>query len=138
MKRLTIALAAACTLASSAVAQTAVPDMRGTWIGTSESIVLGNTKHHAPVGAHAPLLDNVEFTYVITNQDGHRFWGTLVSARSKEPLIGVIGLDGKTVVARTSEGEVRGTLVDGDTIEHIYSAGGNGRVLAVNTMKRKK
>jgi hypothetical protein len=128
----------AALLAGPALAET-IPDMRGTWVGTSESIVTGTSGHHAAGGAkEAPLLDNIPFTIVVTRQDGHRFWGTVASPRKKEVIVGVVGLDGKSVVARTSEGEIRGSLVDGDTLEHIYSAGEPVAVLAVNRMKRQK
>ena len=126
--------------AASGGAATAVSpaDMKGTWVGTSQSIVKGKTRHHAPAGESPPLLDNVQFTYVIEGQDGNRFWGKLSSPLGEESLTGVVGLDGQTVVARTSEGEIRGTLTDADTIQLVYSAGGPSTVLAVNTMKRQK
>lgn len=116
----------------------AAADMRGTWVGTSQSIVTGKPRHHASAEGGKPLLDNVEFTYVIDGQDGQRFWGTVSSKMSSEPITGVVALDGKKVVARTSEGEIEGTLVDGDTIQLVYSAGAPNPVLAVNTMKRQR
>jgi len=138
MKTLVAFAIGASLAASAAVAQTAPPDMKGTWVGTSASIVTGKTKHHAAPAGDKPLLDNIEFTYVIDGQDGHRFWGTLSSPHSKEMMTGVVGLDGTTIVARTSEGEINGTLVDSDTIQLIYSAGGPATVVAVNTMKRRR
>lgn len=123
---------------SVALAQTTAPDMKGTWVGTADSIVTGKTKHHAPRQESKPMLNKVQFTYEINGQDGYRFWGTVSSVRSKELLTGVVGLDGKTVVARTSEGEIKGTLIDPDTIQLIYSAGGPATVVSVNTMKRQK
>lgn len=118
--------------------ETAIPDMKGKWVGTSESIVTGMSKHHEPQSGDDPLLDNVDFTYVVEGQDGHRFWGTLTSPDFEEDMTGVISKDGKTIVARSSEGEVRGTFVDPDTIDLIYSAGGRAAVVAVNTWKRTR
>lgn len=112
--------------------------MKGTWVGTSQSIVTGKAKHHEAQGSAKPWLDEVQFTYEIGSQDGNRFWGTLSSKYGKEMLVGVVGLDGKTVVARTSEGEIRGTLSDADTIQLIYSADEPVPVVAVNTMKRQR
>lgn len=117
----------------------AIPDLKGTWVGTSESIVTGMSKHHDAPESDKPLLDNIEFTYVVDGQDGHRFWGTLTSPNFEEDMTGVIAKDGKTIVARTSEGEVRGTITDPDTIDLIYSAGGrNMTVVAVNSWKRTR
>lgn len=114
------------------------PDVTGTWVGVSQSIVSGPTRHHSTPGANKPLLDNVEFTYVIEGQDKNRFWGRLSSPKGTEALAGVVGLDGTRIVARTSEGEIDGNLVGPDTIELIYSAGTPATVVAVNTMKRQK
>ena len=63
----------------------------------------------------------------------------LTSPNFEEDMTGVIAKDGKTIVARTSEGEVRGTITDPDTIDLIYSAGGrNMTVVAVNSWKRTR
>lgn len=124
--------------AANTVASATAPNMKGTWVGTSQSIVKGTTKHHAPATGSQPLLDEVQFTYVIDGQDGNRFWGVLSSPMGDETMTGVVGLDGKRVVARTSEGVIDGVLTDADTIQLIYSAGGAAPVVAVNTMRRQK
>jgi hypothetical protein len=114
-----------------------VPDLKGKWVGTGESIVRGNAIHHEPASGDQPLLDNVEFTMAIDGQDGHRFWGTVSSAKGSEPLTGVVGWDGKTIHARSKEGIVNGT-VDGDTIELVYSQASPATVVAVNRYTRQK
>ena len=64
------ALIAACT----AMAQNAAPDLRGTWKGESESIVLGEgNAHHTVTSASEPELRSVAFTLTIDRQDGRRF-----------------------------------------------------------------
>jgi hypothetical protein len=46
-----------------AAAQTAIPDLRGTWKGDSESIVLGaEHPHHTATQSNAPELRSVPFT----------------------------------------------------------------------------
>lgn len=126
--------------ASPAVANSneAIPDLKGKWVGTGESIVTGTAPHHAAPTGKAPLLDNVQFTFDITGQDNHRFWGTVASAKGQEPLTGVIARDGKTIVARDSDGEIRGTLTNADTIDLIYDHGGSSTVVALNTITRQK
>lgn len=139
MRKWLVAVAlGASWVSGAALAQVAAPDLKGTWVGTSESIVTGKAEHHAASAGKAPLLDNVQFTFAITGQDGHRFWGTISSAKGTEALTGVVGLDGRTVVARDDDGQIEGTLVDANTIQLIYTHGGVSTVVAVNTIRRQK
>ena len=124
--------------ATPAATEAAIPDLKGTWAGTSESIVTGMALHHAAQSGKDPLLDNVPFTYVITGQDGHRFWGNLKSAQGEERITGVIARDGKTIIAQDNDGVLHGMLVDSDTIDLIYNHGGSSTVVALNTIKRQK
>jgi hypothetical protein len=133
---LTLAIAGGAGIAT---AQSAQPiDLKGIWTGTSESIVRGSPPHHAAADGMAPRLDNIPFTFAITGQDGRRFWGTVSSPTGKEPITGVIGYDGKTIVAEDSDGLTHGTLVDPDTIELIYAHTGKSTVVAANRLKRQK
>jgi len=68
--------------AAPASAQTAIPDLRGTWKGESESIILGaGNPHHAAAPSDQPRLNSVAFTATIDKQDGRRFSGTFSSPR---------------------------------------------------------
>jgi hypothetical protein len=88
--RLVMFAALAMLPAMPAAAQTAVPDLRGTWKGESESILLGGgNPHHAPT-QNEPHLRSVTFTLTVDNQDGRRFSGTFSSARSSEKIVAVI------------------------------------------------
>ena len=124
--------------AAPSAAQAAIPDLKGTWVGTGESIVTGTAPHHAAATGNTPLLDNVEFTFVIAGQDQHRFWGTVSSAKGQEPVTGVVEHDGKTIVARDKDGEIHGTLTGPDTIDLVYDHGGSSTVLALNTITRRR
>lgn len=115
----------------------APPDLKGRWVGTSETIALGDARHHGP-SQTTPRLSSVEFTFVVEGQDGRRFWGTVSSPRDKEPLLGIIGFDGKTIVARDSDGSLQGSIVDRDTIEIIYSHSGTSVVVAATRFKRQR
>jgi hypothetical protein len=91
--------------AASAVAQGVEPiDMKGRWMATSDAIVKGVARHHAPVKGSGPRVDHTQITYTITGQDGRTFWGTISSKLGSEPIMGVIGFDGKTLVARDDDG----------------------------------
>jgi hypothetical protein len=120
-------------------ADSALTDLKGHWIGTSESIVRGAPMHHAAQTGDQPLLDNVQFDYNIVGQDGRRFWGTVTGKGSAEPILGVIAYDGKTIVAQDSDGLLQGRIVDADTIEAVYShTNPNSTVVATNRIKRQK
>lgn len=114
-----------------------ITDLKGRWVGTSESIVTGQAPHHAPARGNEPLLDNVEFTFAITGQDRRRFWGTVSSSQGQERITGVIGLDGKTIVAQDDDGLIQGALIDANTIDLIYSHTGRSTVVAATRLKRQ-
>ena len=135
-----LALILGCAACSQApAAQDSMPDLKGNWVGTSDSIVRGTAPHHAAAPGPQPLVDHVQFTLAITGQDGRRFWGTVSGGTSTEPVIGVIALDGKTIVARDNDGLIEGTIVDADTIDSVYSHNnGTSAVVASNRWKRQK
>jgi hypothetical protein len=117
----------ACTLAlamltamSSAVAQNAIPDLRGTWKGDSESIVLGGGNAHHPVTAVSePELRSVAFTLTIDKQDGRRFSGTFSSARGGSKVVAVMSRSG-TIFLADAEGFSNGTMLAPDRMELCY------------------
>jgi len=86
---------AALTAAAAAQAQTAIPDLRGTWKGESETIILGQgNPHHAAPTPAAPRLNSVAFTLTIDRQDGRRVSGMFASPRGSEAVIAVISRGG--------------------------------------------
>lgn len=131
--------APAATDNMSASVDTALPDLKGHWVGTSESIVRGAPPHHAAQTGSAPLLDNVRFDFNLVGQDGRRFWGTVAGKGSEEPIEGVIAYDGKTIIAQDSDGLLQGEIIDADTIEAVYShTNAKSTVVAANRLKRQK
>ena len=115
---------------------TVMPDLKGNWVGTSETIVMGSALHHGE-GKAEPRLSEVVFTLAIKAQDGRRFWGTVSSPQGNEVLLGVIGFDGKSIVARDGDGYMEGDLADDDTMNLIYSHSGESTVIAATTFKRQ-
>ena len=120
MKLASLAIAAAL-LAGPAAAQTPVPDLRGTWKGESESIVLGGgNSHHVPATPpQQPQLRSVPFTFVIDKQDGRRFSGTFSSAKASETVIGVISRSGAIYMV-DDDGYDVGTVLPPNRIEFCY------------------
>jgi len=103
-----------------AAAQTAVPDVRGTWKGDSETLVLNaGNPHHQPAASNEPELRSVAFTLVVDKQEGRRFSGTFSSARSGEKVIAVISRNG-TIFLADDEGYTTGTMLAPNRMELCY------------------
>ena len=114
-----IVMLAALAAAPSA-AETAFPDLRGTWKGESESIVLGEgNPHHPPTQAAEPQLRSVAFTLTIDRQNGRRFSGTFASARSSRTVIAVISITGSVHLV-DEDGFSVGTLLTPNRMELCY------------------
>lgn len=115
-----IVLVALATPAAAATqTETAIPDLRGTWKGDSQSIVLGGTPHHPKQQAGEPRLTSVPFTLVIDKQDGRRFSGTFSSANHSETIIAVISRSG-TIYMVDDDGYDVATLLSPDRMEICY------------------
>ena len=102
-----------------AAADNAVPDLRGTWKGESQSIVLSGTPHHPEQKTDQPRLTSVAFTLVIDKQDGRRFSGTFLSARHSETVIAVISRSG-TIYMVDDDGYDVATMLTPDRMEICY------------------
>jgi hypothetical protein len=103
-----------------AASQTPVPDVRGTWKGESESLVLGGgNPHHPQAHASEPELRSVPFTLTVDKQDGRRFSGTFSSPRSSEKVIAVISRNG-TIFMADDEGYTHSTLLAPNRNELCY------------------
>ena len=111
-----------------ALAQTAPPDIRGTWTGKGKSLVYGTNPHH-PGGqtvAQPPRLRDFEFTFVVDGQDGRLVWGHNFSktAATNEPFAWAITADGKTMVGADTDGYYNMTIQSADLIEMCYAQAG--------------
>ncbi len=106
-------------LSAPAAADNAIPDLRGTWKGESQSIVLGGNPHYPATQAGEPRLSSVPFTLVIDKQDGRRFSGTFSSARHSETVIAVIARSG-TIFMVDDDGYNAGTMLAPDRMELCY------------------
>lgn len=108
------------TAVTAAVAETAIPDLRGTWKGESETIILGaGNPHHAATKPASPRLNSVAFTLTVKQQDGRRFSGTFSSARGSEAVIAVISRAG-TIYMIDDDGYNVGTVLAPNRMEICY------------------
>ena len=120
MSRLAPLVVLALLLPVTSAAQTAIPDLRGTWKGDSESIVFGGgNPHHPKAPPKEPQLRSVPFTLVVDRQDGRRFSGTFSSARSSEKIVAVISRSG-TIMMADDDGYTLGTVLAPNRIELCY------------------
>jgi hypothetical protein len=138
MSKLAWIVMLAALAAAPAAAQTAIPDVRGTWKGESESIVLGRgNEHHAGPRSNKPRLSMIQFTMTIDMQDGRRFSGTFSSAKHSEQVIAVISRAG-TIYMVDDDGWTSGTMLAPDKMELCYMARlSTGRVASCTEMTKQ-
>ena len=130
------ALAAPAALSAAAAADTA--DMRGTWKGDSQSIVLGVAPHHPDSKAGEPRLTSVPFTLVIDKQDGRRFSGTFSSTHHSETVVAVVSRAG-TIFMADDDGYSVGTMLAPDRMELCYlHSSSEKRIASCTELTRQK
>jgi hypothetical protein len=101
----------------------ALPSLVGDWTGTSESVVLGSGAHHpgSETLQDAPCMREVEFTFSVQGQDGHRFWGVIKSPDFSEPFVAVFSRDNKNAYGADTDGIYHFTLASADEMELCYA-----------------
>jgi hypothetical protein len=120
MSKLAWIFTVAVLAALPAAAETAIPDLRGTWKGDSETIVWGGgNPHHPATQPDEPQLRSVPFTLTIDKQDGRRFSGTFSSPRSNDKIIAVVSRSGAILMA-DDDGYTYGTLLAPNRLELCY------------------
>jgi hypothetical protein len=102
-----------------AAAETAVPDLRGTWKGNSESVVSGGANPHHATQSAETRFSTIVFTLTIDKQDGRRFSGTFSSARSNDQVVAVISRNG-TIFLADDDGYTIGTMLAPNRMELCY------------------
>jgi hypothetical protein len=127
------ALLGAATAA--AIAQDAVPDLKGTWTGKGKSIVFGTHPHHpgTQTAADPPRVRDIEATHTMEGQDGRMAWGRSSSAvaDTKEPFAWAISSDNKSIVGADMDGYFRITLLAPDRMEKCYVHNGTSPTRSV-------
>ena len=115
-----IVLLATLTAAPAAGQQGAIADLRGTWKGQSESIILGTgNPHHAATPSAEPRLNSVAFTVTIDKQDGRVFAGTFSSPRGDEKFVAAISRN-NTILVVDDDGYTVGTVLAPNRMEWCY------------------
>lgn len=124
MRCLVFALALLAAAATSAGAQDAIPDLKGTWSGKGKSIVFGSHPHHpgSQTAADPPRVRDIEATYVVEGQEGRLAWGrsSSTAANTQEPFAWAIASDNKTIIGADLDGYFHITLVSADRMQKCY------------------
>jgi hypothetical protein len=102
-----------------AVAQQPYPDLRGTWIGQSQSITQGKREHWPNTGETGPVFREGSWTFLIDRQEGNRFTGSFgrTEGTRRDPLLGVIRADRRTIHMVDDDGTFLTILTGPDTME---------------------
>ena len=144
MKSLALALALRAGAATTANAQAAIPDLKGTWNGKGKSVVFGNNPHHpGPQIADAPpRVRDIDVTYLVDGQEGRLAWGRSSStiAQTNEPFAWAISADNKSIVGADRDGYFRITLIAPDRMDKCYVQSGtspSGSIVAACYEMRK-
>jgi hypothetical protein len=128
MRSFAFALALLGAITTMSHAQTAVPDLKGTWTGKGNAIVFGNNAHHpgSQTVSGVPRVHEIEATYVVDGQDGRVAWGRSSStvADTKEPFAWAISSDNKSIVGADTDGYFLITLLSPDRFEKCYVQNG--------------
>jgi hypothetical protein len=113
------------SVAGAALAQEAIPDLKGTWKGTGKILLFGTTEHLIGSPQNAVVRD-LQVTHTVTGQDGRLLWGTTSSANndSQEPFAWALSADNKTILGADTDGYYRITIMSPDRIEKCYAQSG--------------
>ncbi len=129
---------AVLTSVSASVAQNAIPDLRGTWKGESETIIFGGgNPHHAAPASNTPRLNSAAFTLTVDKQDGRRFSGTFSSARGNETVVAVISRTGAIYLV-DDDGYTVGAMTAPNKLELCYMSLSNASRIASCTELTKQ
>ena len=103
-------------------AQSAFPDLKGTWIGKDQSVVY-NPHHPAAQSAPVPRVREFEFTIVVTGQQGRSVWGHSYShvAQTNEPFAWSLTNNGRGAIGADTDGYFQITLEAADSMELCYA-----------------
>jgi hypothetical protein len=135
MKKVLI-ISAFITFSASVTAQS-VPDVRGTWVGTSNAAVRGSARHHPGNAMDEISFNQKQFTWIFDRQEGRNFSGSTTSKHNTEPLIGAFAADLKSGVIANSDGRNDFTMVGNDQMNICYSHA-NAQSVVVNCIDFKR
>jgi hypothetical protein len=102
------------------LAQEPYPDLKGDWIGNWDGIVRGKVEHPPETSGPEPVFRELSWTVAIDRQEGNRFTGSYGRTQGDErrdPILGVIRADRKTIHMVDDDGTFSAILTGPDTME---------------------
>lgn len=124
---------------SMCLAETGIPDMLGIWLVKTEGGVIDKSGIPSAKTHHSGDFSTLNAEISVTKQQGRVFRGTLVSPKAREDVVGVIGMDNKSIFIADEDGFAEGKIVSKNKITVIYRhATPSNTVVAVGTLTRKK
>ncbi|WP_428032571.1 hypothetical protein [Ancylobacter sp.] len=123
-----------CNAMTISVAAAQTPDMKGDWVGKTNTIIAGVGGPHWPDSKgtwEKPLLAQRDITLRIVGQEDRRFWGESIiagdaasgGAVTSEPFIGTVSKGGDKVMMADTDGYFVGDL-SGTTLSYCYLQAG--------------
>jgi len=113
----------------------------GTWVGKSNTAVIGDAKHHTKANGSEIRFVSTEFKLVIDKEQGRNFSGYLISNSDKEPIAGAfmsdmingvfVDSDGSVIFKRTGQDRLEGCYV------HTPSATTNSSLASCTDFQRQ-
>ena len=124
-----------------------VPDIKGVWVGKTDTIVVGSGGHFPSNKGtfEKPGLFESDIRVNITGQEGRRFWGVKTLSgngeKTDEPFIGELyGSDNRRVLIADTDGYINGEI-RGNVFSYCYAhAGGPTKtsLVACSEVKRTR
>lgn len=146
-----VAIAATVLLAfvgsTVAVAEDAksLPNLLGTWIDSNRVVLHVKGKTHAKAGLRVteqegPYFRGIHFWEIVEKENPPHTVGGKKVHTAEEPILGVIGFDGKTIymVEHDDWGMKFARLVEPDKMEVVYMEAGPGAAITRFYYTRKK
>ena len=129
-----------CAAPFAAHAAKGAPDVLGSWVGLSNSAIIGAGQHHPDAGENEIRFKRVEFTLTIDRQEGRNFSGVFSTASHKEAAVGAFAADLKSGVMADMDGQMSFRLIGKNRMEMCYTHTGASypsKVAACNELVRK-
>ncbi|MFO1069156.1 MAG: hypothetical protein U1E14_11600 [Geminicoccaceae bacterium] len=114
-----LVLAGTVAATATGFAQTAYPDLKGTWVGPGQSVTLGKTDQWPSAPGGKPVFREGSWTVIIDEQQGNLLTGSqgLTDGGHRDTLLGVIRGDGKTILMVDDDGSFVTQLTGPDAME---------------------
>ena len=125
--------------AGTCFAESAIPNMVGTWTVKAEGGVIMKGNASGPKTHHTGEFSTLTAEAVVTKQQGRVFHGIFKSPKATENFVAVIGPDNKRIHYADEDGTMEGRIVSKDKMEVIYRhVSASDAVVGVGTWTRKK